>query len=128
MLDTNIVSAAIRLPGGPFLRRVVASTGDLAISGTVAAELRFGMEKRRAETQLARLEDLLRSFPVLPLATGIEVHYARLRVALETRGKLIWANDMLIAAHALALGATLFTDDRDFDRVEGLVVENWLRD
>ena len=126
MLDTNIVSDAVRNPHGPVLKRI-AGPSDLAISAIVAAELRSGMEKREAMVQLARLQALLSTLVVLPFDVKAAAAYARVRAALERRGQLIGANDMLIAAHALALGATLVTDDGDFSRVEGLAVENWLR-
>jgi len=55
------------------------------------------------------------------------VQYGRLRTDLERRGQIIGANDMLIAAHALALDATLVTDNvREFERISRLKIENWL--
>ena len=63
---------------------------------------------------------------VLPLDDIVGTHYARLRTHLEQAGTPIGANDTLIAAHALALGATLVTADAEFQRVPGLRVENWL--
>jgi tRNA(fMet)-specific endonuclease VapC len=62
------------------------------------------------------------------LETPADILYAELRAGLERKGRPIGANDMLIAAHALALGATLVTDNvREFSRVESLSIENWLR-
>ena len=52
--------------------------------------------------------------------------YAEIRAALEALGKPLAANDLFIAAHALALNCVLITDDRAFERVPGLAVENWL--
>lgn len=129
MLDTNIVSHAIRSPDDVAAARIADAEGvGLSISVVVLAELRFGMEKRGSNAQMARLGSLLKLLPVLPLGEHAAPHYARTRVALERRGKPIGGNDLLIAAHALSLGATLVTDDGDFSRVEGLAVENWLRD
>ena len=62
---------------------------------------------------------------MLPLDADVVSAYARLRTLLERAGTLIGHNDMLIAAHALALGCTLVTADAEFDRVPGLRVENW---
>lgn len=75
--------------------------------------------------QLARiLEDL----EVQPLLSPVDFVYAELRARLEAMGRPIGANDMLIAAHAMALGATLVTDNmKEFSRIEGLLIENWLR-
>ena len=66
---------------------------------------------------------------VLPLDASVAADYARIRALLESKGKPIGANDLLIAAHALALDATLVTDNEtEFRRVPGLKVENWLAD
>jgi tRNA(fMet)-specific endonuclease VapC len=65
---------------------------------------------------------------ILPLAEDADCHYAVLRADLERRGEPIGANDMLIAAHALSIDAVLVTDNlREFRRVQGLKLENWLR-
>ena len=65
---------------------------------------------------------------MLPFETPADAAYAELRTTLEQNGTPIGANDMLIAAHALALGLTLVTDnEREFSRVHGLSTENWLR-
>ncbi|ONZ89863.1 PIN domain-containing protein, partial [Burkholderia cenocepacia] len=75
-----------------------------------------------------RVEQLLASLTVLPLQPDADRCYGRLRAELEKQGQLIGANDMLIAAHALAVDAVLVTDNTaEFTRVAGLPVENWLR-
>jgi tRNA(fMet)-specific endonuclease VapC len=63
----------------------------------------------------------------MPLDAGVAIHYANLRTELEAAGTPIGPNDTFIAAHALALGATLVTADADFSCVPGLQVENWLQ-
>jgi tRNA(fMet)-specific endonuclease VapC len=68
----------------------------------------------------------MQSVTVMPFDAEVAVHYANLRTVLEQSGTPIGANDTLIAAHALALGATLVTADAAFTRVPGLKVENWL--
>lgn len=76
-----------------------------------------------------KVDDTLASIAVMPLGGDVDLYYGRLRADLERHGKPISAHDMLIAAHTLALGATLVTDNvREFERVEGLAIENWLRD
>lgn len=130
MLDTNIVSDMIRNPNG-VIAHWIARVGqdNVAASIIVASELRYGVERRRSDRLARQMELILDTLPVLPLEGDIDAHYARLRVSLERRGLPISGNDMFIAAHALALGATLVTDNvREFGRVEGLAVENWLRD
>jgi tRNA(fMet)-specific endonuclease VapC len=76
-----------------------------------------------------RLEDFLGVIDVIPFETPADAIYGRERSRLEAAGTPIGANDMLIAAHALALGCTVVTDNvREFARIEGLAVENWLRE
>lgn len=130
LLDTNAVSALVRDPGGPVDRRArVEGAAALCTSVVVAAELRYGLAKRGASPALARRVDgVLRRLRVLPLEPPADTAYGALRARLEAEGRPIGANDLLVAAHALALGLTVVTDnEREFRRVPGLAVENWLR-
>lgn len=128
LLDTNIISDLIRNPFGPAARRI-EKVGAKAIctSIIVAAELRYGCAKKGSPKLLARVEGVLETIPVLPLDIPADTDYGGLRAELEAAGQTIGANDLLIAAHALALGLTLVTDNtREFSRIGGLEVENWL--
>lgn len=129
MLDTNIVSEALRNPDGTVAMRIrTAPDKDISLSIIVAAELRFGTKKRSSQRITALVEGFLSRTQVLALETDADKHYAEIRATLEKAGTPISANDMLIAAHALALDATLVTgNEREFSRVNGLKVENWLR-
>ena len=91
-------------------------------------ELEFGIAKsQRPEANRAALALLLANLQVVDFNAGVAVHYGRIRAVLEAAGTPIGPNDLLIAAHALSLGATLVTDNlREFARVPGLAVENWL--
>ena len=74
-----------------------------------------------------KIEQLLSGVEILPLDEGVDRHYADLRTRLERAGQPVSAHDMLIAAHALTLGLTMVTANvREFRRVPGLAVENWL--
>jgi tRNA(fMet)-specific endonuclease VapC len=129
LLDTNTISALMRAPRGPVAQRI-ARAGDANVftSVIVAAELRFRALRKRSRRLLSELDGLLTELEAKPLEAEAAVYYGRLRAALEVLGTPIGANDMFIAAHALSLDATLVTDnDREFVRVEGLRVENWLR-
>lgn len=129
LLDTNIVSDLVREPHGIVAGRI-ATVGEnnVVTSIIVAGELRYGAERRASARLTAQVEALLGVLPVLSLNEGADVHYGRVRAQLEGSGQVIGANDLLIAAHALAIGAILVTDNlREFARVEGLSVENWLR-
>jgi tRNA(fMet)-specific endonuclease VapC len=71
---------------------------------------------------------LLEALEILPLEPKADLHYGRIRAELEKAGTPIGGNDLLIAAHALAVDGVLVTDNiREFKRIEGLQVENWLR-
>jgi len=129
MLDTNMVSDALRNPQGTVATRIrQIAANDISVSIIVAGELRFGAKKRGSDKITALVEGFLARTQVLPLECDADSHYAGIRVALENAGTPISANDMLIAAHAMALDATLVTDNaREFSRIEDLKVENWLR-
>jgi tRNA(fMet)-specific endonuclease VapC len=128
LLDTNIISDLVRHPQGRIAARISeVGEGAVATSIIVAAELRFGAAKRGSSRLSAQLEAILAALPVLPLEPPVDQAYGGLRAALERQGTPIGANDMLIAAHALALDHILVSDNqREFARVEGLRLVNWL--
>jgi len=92
----------------------------------VVAESKFGLQKNRAFRLTARLDDFLERLETAAFESPADEHYAALRVHLERAGTPIGSNDMLIAAHTLALDCTLVSaNEREFRRVPGLRVENW---
>lgn len=128
LLDTNILSDLVRNPQGRIAKRI-AQEGEKSIctSIMVASELRFGAEKSGSERLASQLEAILAVIDIVPLEEPADRQYARIRKYLEDRGTPIGPNDLLIAAHALALDQTVITaNDREFSRVPGLKVENWL--
>ncbi|PMS37534.1 tRNA(fMet)-specific endonuclease VapC [Trinickia symbiotica] len=129
LLDTNIVSDAIRNTRGSCAARIREMPPErLCTSIVVAAELRFGAEKKGSPALSDRVDTFLASLTVMALNGEADRYYGHLRADLERRGKLIGANDMLIAAHALAIDAVLVTDNTDeFARVPNLPLENWVR-
>ena len=129
LLDTNILSDLVRNPRGRIAARI-AEVGEAAVctSIIVAAELRFGAAKKGSERLTNQLERILSAIDVQPFEAPADAAYARLRAELEAAGSPIGGNDMLIAAHALATECVVVTDnEREFARVGGLTVENWLR-
>jgi tRNA(fMet)-specific endonuclease VapC len=93
----------------------------------VASELHFGANKRGSERLTSQLEAILSALEILPLEEPADRRYGELRAYLEKRGETSGPNDMLIAAHALALDYVLVTANvREFSRVPRLQVENWL--
>ncbi len=127
MLDTNVVSDLIRNPTGKVAARIFRLGDDsVCVSIVVAAELRYGCAKRGSPRLLSLVEGALARMPVLPLDLPADAEYASIRTELETAGKPIGPNDLLIAAHAYALRMPLVTADiAEFSRVRGLHVENW---
>ena len=128
LLDTNIISDAIRNTRGACATRIgEEAPGNRCTSIIVAAELRFGAEKKGSPELAGRVDRALAGLPVMALNSDADRFYGQLRADLERRGQLIGANDMLIAAHALAMDAVIVTDNTDeFSRVQGLRLENWL--
>ncbi|QPF95396.1 type II toxin-antitoxin system VapC family toxin [Bradyrhizobium commune] len=128
MLDTNIISDLIKNPQGRVAERIDA-VGDTNIctSIVVAAELRYGCVKSGSLRLKTAVDDLLEQMDVLPLGAPADVAYGSIRSALEAAGSIIGGNDLLIAAHARAMGAIVVTANTgEFNRVHGLQVENWL--
>jgi tRNA(fMet)-specific endonuclease VapC len=128
LLDTNVCADYLnaRFPG--VTERIQRSPPqDLCISSIVVAELRFGADRSSNRQRNHRRIDVLTSeIACVDFDLQAASAYGRLRADLEARGSPIGPNDMLIAAHALALGLVLVTDNRrEFMRVEGLEVESW---
>ena len=128
MLDTNIVSDMMRNPAGKVADHIAqVGEGSLCLSIVTAAELRFGAAKSGSSRLLARVEAVLARVPVLPLEVPADAEYGVIRAELEATGRSIGPNDLLIAAHARTLGATIVTANvAEFRRVRGLTVENWI--
>ena len=129
MLDTNIVSDLLRNPQGKIAQKIQRlGEAKVCTSIIVAAELRYGVIKRGSPQLSAQLEAILGALEILPLESPADQNYGQIRARLEKSGRLIGANDLLIACHAVALGYTLVSDnEKEFARVEDLQHENWLR-
>ena len=129
LLDTNIVSDLVRNPQGRVTRRV-REVGEAQVCSSiiVAAELRYGVAKRGSPRLAAQLEAVLGVLEILPFEAPADACYGELRAQLEAKGRKIGGNDLLIAAHALSLDYAVVSDNsREFGRIPGLVLENWLR-
>jgi len=129
LLDTNVVSDLVRNPQGKVAQHI-RKVGEALVctSIIVAAELRYGAAKKGSPRLSAQLEAVLGALEVLPFERPADAAYGLLRAQLEQAGRPIGANDLLIAAHALALGFTVVTDnEKEFARAKDLSVKNWLR-
>lgn len=128
LLDTNILSDLVRNPGGVVATRISEAGEDrVCTSIVVAAELRYGALKSTSAKLSERVDLILSALEILPLEIPVDREYAALRHHLTRQGTPIGPNDLLIAAHALAHDLTVVTGNlREFLRVPGLKVENWL--
>ena len=128
MLDTNICIYVIRHRPEAVLKRFMQhDPEELCISSITLAELEYGIENSSApERNRVALAMFLSGIQVLPFEESAAEEYGRIRAALRRKGTPVGANDMLIAAHGKAKGLTIVTNNtREFDRIEGLAVENW---
>jgi len=129
LLDTNILVAAIK--GHPAVVEALRSLtpSDLLLSSVVLGELETGVIKSAwPERNRLQLLALVEHLELVPVDRAVALAYAQIRATLERHGKPIGANDLWIAAQAQALNAVLVTDNtREFCRVEGLALVNWLR-
>jgi len=128
LLDTNICIYIInRRPMEVFDRFEGLRVGQVAISSITGAELSFGVEKSGSDRNRRALDKFLAPLEILPFDEAAMRAYGVLRSDLEAQGTPIGSMDLLIAAQALALGATLVTNNvREFQGVPGLVLDNWV--
>jgi len=128
LLDTNIcMYIRKKKPERVSQRFRNVGFGEAAISVITYGELLYGANKsgQRARS-LATVEEFVRIVPPLPLPENAAEAYGFIRAELEVRGETVGPNDLWIAAHALASGLTLVTnEDREFRRVRGLKIQNW---
>lgn len=126
-LDTDVVSNMMRNPAGTVAGHIARVGEDrICVSIVTAAELRFGAARSGSPRLAAGVKAVLARVPVLPLGAPADAEYGAIRAALEAAGQPIGPNDLLIAAHARALGATLVSANvGKFQRVRGLGVEDW---
>ncbi|WP_159588547.1 type II toxin-antitoxin system VapC family toxin [Chelativorans xinjiangense] len=130
LLDTNTISFAASGRSPAVLRRVAGhSPSRLCVSSVSYGEIWFGLYRRPEAIRLREAtNDFFAEIEILPWTPRTAHTYAQLRTDMERSGKSLTALDMLIAAHALEVGATLVSSDRAFRFVPGLQVENWLDD
>ncbi|MCE7507620.1 MULTISPECIES: type II toxin-antitoxin system tRNA(fMet)-specific endonuclease VapC [Alloalcanivorax] len=128
LLDTNICIYIInRRPEKVFRHFESLRAGNVAVSSITAAELAFGVAKSGSKRNQQALGKFLAPLEVMAFDEAASERYGDLRTYLEACGTPIGSLDTLIAAHALALGVTLVTNNlREFRRVPDLALENWV--
>jgi tRNA(fMet)-specific endonuclease VapC len=128
LLDTNIASHIIKNDIAAVLQRLLqVPMHNVAISAVTEAELLYGVAKRGNPAGLtARVKEFLARVEVMPWTSDTAKVYGTLRATCEAKGVTLASMDMMIAAHAKALGTVLVTRDKAFSRVpQGLVLEDW---
>lgn len=128
MLDTNICIYAIKQRPPEVLAALRAQeVAGLGLSSVTVAELAFGVAKSGSARNQKALEQFLEPLEIADFDRSAALVYGRLRAALEASGTPIGPLDTQIAAHALALGVTLVSNNqREFSRVPGLRLEDWV--
>ena len=130
MLDTNICIYIIKERPRSVLERFRAfQVGDIGISTITLAELQYGAVKSgRPRQNREALKGFVAPLDVVSFDGAASEAYGEIRTALEKSGRPIGGMDLLIAAHARSLDVSLVTNnEREFKRVRGLRVENWIR-
>jgi tRNA(fMet)-specific endonuclease VapC len=123
MLDTNICSYIIK----GFIPKEKLIDKNIGISSIVASELLYGAKKKNSKKLIKIVDLFLNSFEIYDYNKKAAIEYAKIRVDLEKQGLIIGAYDLQIAAHAKNLKAILVTNNtKEFNRIRGLKIENWL--
>lgn len=126
LLDTSITVEILRARNRSAVQAFEGRAGECALCEIVVAELLFGCVKYPHRSKEPETRRFIANLAVLPFSLPGAEAYARIRTDLERTGNRIGANDLLIAATALAHGATLVTRNvGEFSRVAGLAVESW---
>ena len=129
MLDTDTCAFILRGSSTSLLERIaLVPLRQQVISVVTLAELLYGLQlATKKKANQTAFDAMIKHLMVIDWTPDAAMHYAELRAALKKSGQQIGANDLMIAAHARSLGATIITNNvKDFGRVKGLSVENWM--
>ncbi|MEA3384267.1 MAG: PIN domain-containing protein [Campylobacterota bacterium] len=129
MLDTNICAFIIKNKPQHIKEKLkdIEKNNEIALSSIVVAELLFGAKKKKSQNLSKLIDTFIGNFTIYDFDKKASIEYATIRDTLESTGKVIGVNDMLIAAHSKSLGAIMVTNNtREFLRVDGLGVEDWV--
>ena len=127
MLDTDVCIFVMSGRGAALAARFEREADGLSLSSVTLAELACGVEKSAARARdAAALAAFAARVALLDFDAAAAGAYGLLRAGLERKGSVIGPYDLMIAAHAMSRGLAVVTDNRrEFDRVEGLAVEDW---
>lgn len=128
LLDTNAASYAINKKSAGMDRHLAkAPMAELGISAVTEGELRYGAARSGSAALQATVEQFLLGVTIFSWDSEAARQYGELRATLEREGRLMGSLDMMIAAHALALGLIVITNDRAFGRIRRLKTEDWTK-
>lgn len=129
LLDANAISHIVRFPTGKVAERLAEVGSEMVFTSIiVSAEVMYGVRKKGSDDLTRKVIAVLSKLTIAPFIQPADASYGEVRSRLEKVGTPIGPNDLFIAAHALALDAVLVTDnEKEFSRVPGLKIENWLR-
>ena len=130
LLDTNICIYIIKKKPVDLLKTLkTKSKKDIYISSITIAELEYGIAKSQfPEKNKIALIEFLSIFNILPFDDNDAVDFGEIKKELEKKGKIIGPMDLLLAAQAKSKKLILVTNNtKEFERVEGLKIENWLQ-
>jgi tRNA(fMet)-specific endonuclease VapC len=129
MFDTDTCAFILRRASEPLLQHIQTTPIEQQCMSVVTyAELLYGVElSSQKKTNQAAVEILARHINILDWTQKAATQYAKIRADLKKTGNMVGANDLMIAAHALSLGAKIVTNNtKDFERIKGLAIENWV--
>jgi len=130
LIDTNIcIYIMNHHPESVIDKFKQCELSDIGVSTISVSELQYGVSKsRHRENNQTRLEEFLVPLEICPYDRIAAAAYGDIRQRLEKSGQIIGPLDMLIAAHAFGHDWTLITNnENEFNRIEGLKIENWTR-
>ena len=131
MLDTNICGYILRNKPEHIKDKLkdVEKKHEITLSSIVVSELIYGALKKDSSKLTKLVNDFINNFTIHDFDQVAAREYAHIRNQLEKRGNIIGSNDLFISAHAKALGAILVTNNhKEFERVEGLKLTNWINE
>ncbi|MCO6553294.1 MAG: type II toxin-antitoxin system VapC family toxin [Gilliamella sp.] len=125
MLDTNAVTCFIK-NNQIFIQNLTSvRMSQVCISSVTLGELNFGLAKRSNLRLEAIIKGFINNIDVLPWDVNVANDYGKLRANMMSQGKVLAPLDMMIAAHAFAINATLITNDKAFSQVPNLRLDDW---
>lgn len=129
MLDTNVCIFLVKKKIPQYFARLaqLEKTGTIGISAIVLSELQYGVaNSQQKEQSQINLNLLLNKLDVIPYTDKCAFYYGEIRASLKKAGRIIGANDLLIASHAMTENALLITNNyKEFKLVQGLKLEHW---